>query len=134
MDESVSEICGPKGSNGPDRPAVRHGTEDGSVILGGRRVPVRRPRVRAADGSGEIAVPAYELFNSTELLGEMAMARMLAKLSTRRYSAGLEPVGARSRRGSVTSKSAVCRRFVTATETALADLLARISPSSTWWR
>jgi hypothetical protein len=31
-----------------------------------------------------MAVPAYELFNSAELLGEMAMTRMLAKLSTRR--------------------------------------------------
>jgi hypothetical protein len=63
------------------------------VTLGGRRVSVRRPRVRATDGSGEVPVPAYELFSSTELLGEMAMTKMLAKLSTRRYRAGLEPVG-----------------------------------------
>jgi putative transposase len=124
MDESVSEICGPKGQHQSDREAVRHGTEDGSVTLGGRRVRVRRPRVRATDGSGEMAVPAYELFNSTELLGEMAMTRMLAKLSTRRYSAGLEPVGAEvDKVASSTSKSAVSRRFVAATETALADLL-----------
>ena len=124
MDESVTEICGPKGKHQPDREAVRHGTEEGSVTLGGRRVAVRRPRVRAADGSGEIGVAAYELFNSTELLGEMAMTRMLAKLSTRRYSAGLEPVGAEvDNVASSTSKSAVSRRFVTATETALADLL-----------
>jgi len=124
MDESVSEICGPKGKHQPGREAVRHGTEDGAVTLGGRRVAVRRPRVRAADGSGEIGVPAYELFNSTELLGEMAMTRMLAKLSTRRYRVGLEPVGAEvDKVASSTSKSAVSRRFVTATETALADLL-----------
>jgi putative transposase len=124
MDESVTEVCGPKGKHQPDRQAVRHGTEDGSVTLGGRRVPVRRPRMRATDGSGEIGVPAYELFNSTELLGEMAMARLLAKLSARRYSAGLEPVGAEVERvASATSKSAVSRRFVTATETALANLL-----------
>ena len=52
------------------------------------------------------------------------MTRMLAKLSTRRYSAGLEPVGAEvDNVASATSKSAVSRRFVTATETALADLL-----------
>jgi putative transposase len=124
MEGSVTEICGPKGRHQPEREAVRHGTEDGSVTLGGRRVPVRHPRVRATDGSGEIGVPTYELFNSTELLGEMAMARMLAKLSTRRYAAGLEPVGSEVERvASSTSKSAVSRRFVTATETALADLL-----------
>ena len=55
--------------------AVRHGTADGSVTLGGRRVPVRRPRVRTADDTAEVAVPAYELFASTELLGEMALQR-----------------------------------------------------------
>ena len=93
MDESVTALAGPKGKHDPDRAAVRHGTEDGSVVLGGRQVPVRRPRVRTADRSAEVAVPAYELFSLTELLGELALERMMAKLSTRRYRAGLEPVG-----------------------------------------
>src|SRR5665648_658341 len=48
-----------------------------------------------------------------------------AGLSTRRYPVGLEPVGHRvEQTGRSTSKSAVSRRFVAATETALADLLA----------
>jgi len=56
----------------------------------------------------------------------MAMKRMLAKLSCRRDQAGMEPVGAEvTARARSTSKSAVSRRFVTATETALAELLAR---------
>jgi putative transposase len=124
MEESVTALCGPKGKHDAGRSAVRHGAEDGSVTLGGRRIGVRRPRVRASDGSGEVPVPAYDLFSSTELLGEMALAKMMAKLSTRRYRAGLEPVGtnveatARS-----TSKSAVSRRFVGATEAALGELL-----------
>jgi hypothetical protein len=55
----------------------------------------------------------------------MAMERMLAELSTRRYRVGLEPVGARTEQAATaTSKSAVSRRFVAATETALAELLA----------
>ena len=125
MEESVTALCGPKGKHDAGRSAVRHGAEDGSVTLGGRRVGVRRPRVRASDGSGELPVPAYDLFSSTELLGEMAMAKMLAKLSTRRYRAGLEPVGtAVEAAATSTSKSAVSRRFVEATETALAELLA----------
>jgi putative transposase len=50
---------------------------------------------------------------------------MLAKLSTRRYQAGLEPVGSQvERTANSTSKSAVSRRFVAATEQALAELLA----------
>lgn len=125
MAESVTAVCGPKGKHQPERTAVRHGSEDGSVTLGGRRVPVRRPRVRAADGSGELRVPAYDLFAGTDLLGEMAMTRMLGKLSTRRYGLGLEPVGEQvTKTAKGTSKSAVSRRFVKATETALAELLA----------
>jgi transposase-like protein len=121
----VSAVCGPKGKHDPARTAVRHGTERGSVTLGGRRVPVERPRMRAADGTGELPVPAYELFSQTEVLGRMAMARMLGGLSTRRYPVGLEPVGQRVERSAgSTSKSAVSRRFVAATETALAELLA----------
>ena len=84
-----------------------------------------RPRVRAADGTGELPVPAYELFTSTEMLGKMAMERMLAGVSTRRYPVGLEPVGEQVEdEATSTSKSAVSRRFVAMTETALAELLA----------
>jgi putative transposase len=125
MEADVTAVCGPKGKHDPDRAATRHGTEAGSVTLGGRRVPVQRPRMRTADGSGEVLVPAYELFSSTELLGKMAMEKMLAGLSTRRYPVGLEPVGQRVEQTSrSTSKSAVSRRFVKLTETALGDLLA----------
>ena len=125
MTADVEASCGPKGRHDPARAAVRHGTEAGSVTLGGRRVPVSRPRMRATDGTGELPVPAYELFSKTEVLGRMAMERMLAGLSTRRYPAGLEPVGRRVETSArSTSKSAVSRRFVAATETALADLLA----------
>jgi transposase-like protein len=125
MEADVTAVCGPRGKHNPDRAATRHGTECGSVTLGGRRVPVARPRVRAADGSGEVAVPAYELFNGTELLGKMAMERMLGGLSARRYPVGLEPVGQAVEEVSrSTSKSAVSRKFVAMTGTALADLLA----------
>ena len=80
--------------------------------------------MRAADGSGELAVDSYQLFSSTEVLGRMAMQRMLAGLSTRRYRVGLEPVGQKvAKVAGSTSKSAVSRRFVAATETALAELL-----------
>jgi putative transposase len=124
--EDVDRMVGAKGRHNPDRTAVRHGTEPGQVTLGGRRVRVRRPRVRTADGSREVLVPTYQAFASTALLDELAVERMLAKLSCRRYQRGLEPVGSRADQASSgTSKSAVSRRFVAATERALAELLAR---------
>jgi putative transposase len=72
MEESVTALCGPKGRHDSSRTAVRHGDESGAVALGGRKVAVRRPRVRASDGSGEVQVPADDHFSSTEVLGEMA--------------------------------------------------------------
>ena len=125
MEDDVTAVCGPKGRHDPDRIATRWGHEPGSASLGGRRVPVSRPRMRAADGSGELPVASYEEFTGTEVMGRMAMERMLAGLSTRRYPVGLEPVGDQvEQTSSATSKSAVSRRFVKATETALRDLLA----------
>ena len=116
MEADVTAAAGPKGKHDPQRVAVRHGHERGSVTLGGRRVPVSRPRVRAADGSGELPVATYELFAGTELLGTMAMDRMLAGLSTRRYPVGLEPVGEQvTAAARSTSKSAVSRKFVAMT-------------------
>jgi putative transposase len=124
--EDVVRLVGPRGRHNPDRAAVRHGSEPGQVTLGGRRVRVRRPRVRTADGTGEVPVPTYQAFASTDLLGQLALERMLAKLSCRRYPAGLEPVGTDvERAATATSRSAVSRRFVTRTEHALAELLAQ---------
>ncbi len=125
MEADVAAACGPRGKHDPGRQANRHGSEAGSVTLGGRRVPISRPRVRAADGAGEVPIPAYALFSSTEVLGRMALERMLAGVSTRAYPVALEPVGAQVEAGGTsTSKSAVSRKFVALTETALADLLA----------
>ena len=126
MQADVTALAGPKGRHDATRTAVRHGRERGSVTLGGRRVSITRPRVRAADGAGELPVACYELFSSTEILGRMAMEKMLAGLSSRRYPVGLEPVGERvGETASATSKSAVSRKFVAMTETALAELLSR---------
>jgi putative transposase len=117
MAADVARLVGPKGRHNPDRAAVRHGNEPGQVTLGGRRVRIRRPRVRSADGTREVPVPTYQAFAATDLLGELALERMLAKLSCRCYPAGLEPVGGQVERAAAgTSNSAVSRRFVAATD------------------
>jgi putative transposase len=126
LEGDVDRLVGPKGRHQRDRTAVRHGTQPGRVTLGGRRVRVDRPRVRSADGVGELPLATWAAFASTELLDQLALERMLAKLSTRRYQHGLEPVGSQVEHTATgTSKSAVSRRFVAATEHALAELLAQ---------
>jgi putative transposase len=126
MAEEVEEICGPKGRHDPDRVAYRHGNDDGEVTLGGRRVPVERPRMRTKDGESELPVRTYEHFTSRDQLSRVVLERMLAGVSTRRYRRLQEPVGEQVEQAArSTSKSAVSRTFVTRTKEALLDLMAR---------
>jgi len=125
FDAEITAACGPKGKHNPDRSASRHGGGRGSVVLGGRRVPVTRPRGRTSDG-GEVPLATYDLFAAEDQLTEVVMERMLAGLATRRHVAAAEPVGSEvEAAASATSRSAISRRFVAQTKTALAQLLAR---------
>lgn len=120
MTAEVVELAGPRGKHDPARDAYRHGVEDGSVTLGGRRVPVARPRVRSLAGE-EVHLASYDTLTAVDLRTEHTVAAMLAGLSTRRYGAGLEPVGTEAQASaSATSQSAVSRRFVNATAERLA--------------
>jgi hypothetical protein len=58
----VTEVVGPKGKHDRDRTAKRHGHEDGSMTLGGRRVAVSRPRMRTLDDEHELPVQSYGYF------------------------------------------------------------------------
>jgi putative transposase len=126
MAEEVDEVVGPKGRHDRERSAVRHGHEGGEVTLGGRRVPVERPRVRATDGSGEVPLSTYRHFADRDPLTRLVLEQMLAGVSTRRFSRTREPVGrvvVDAERS--TSKSAVSREFVGRTSEHLKALMSR---------
>ena len=126
MEAEVDEVVGPKHARDPERSAVRHGHEAGQVTLGGRRVPVQRPRVRTADGSGEIGLATYAHFADRDPLTRVVLEQVLASVSTRRFLRTREPVGeqvAETERS--TSKSAVSRAFVHRTRQQLAQLMSR---------
>jgi putative transposase len=126
LELEVDQIVGPKGRWNPDRVAVRHGHEDGEVTLGGRRVAVKRPRVRTADGEGEVSLRSYEHFADRDQLGRLALERILAGVSARRYRRVQEPVGEQTAaRERSTSKSSVSRAFVDRTREALWHLMSR---------
>lgn len=137
VDAEVTEVAGARGKHDRDRTANRHGTEDGKVTLGGRRIPVRRPRVRTvADDKGierEVHLESYDTFASVDLLADHMVASMLAGLSGRRYSSALEPVGeAVEATASGTSQSSVSRRFITATAERLAEFRCRPLDDQRW--
>jgi putative transposase len=125
FEAEITEACGPKGKHDANRVAVRHGAEKGPVTLGGRRVSVTRPRARSTDGH-EVPLASYVHFAAEDLLTQLVMERMLAGVATRRHARIGEPVGERvTGSQKSTSKSAVSRRFVRQTETALGELMAR---------
>src|SRR4051794_20446148 len=126
MEAEVTEVVGPKGKWNPDRVAKRHGHDDGSMTLGGRRVPVRRPRVRRAEDEHELAVETYGYFADRDPLTRAVMARMLAGVSTRKFAQVGEPVGEEvEASSSSTGKTAVSEMFIERTRTALAELMSR---------
>jgi len=132
MESEVTEVAGPKGKHNAERTAYRHGHEDATVVLGGRRVQASRPRLRSTEDR-ELHLDSYDAFASADLLTAHTVAAMMAGLSTRRYENALEPVGtevtdtARS-----TSRSAVSRRFVTATAERLDEFRARPLGDAKW--
>src|SRR6476469_9068595 len=124
FDAEIAEACGPKGKHNQRRGAVRHGSEKGSVTLGGRRISVTRPRARTLDGH-EVPRSSSAHFAAEDVLTQVVMERMLAGLAPRRHARAAEPVGEAAGVQKSTSKSAISRRFVRQTDTALAELMAR---------
>jgi transposase-like protein len=122
FEEEVTRLAGPKGKHDPQRRAYRHGQEARQVTLGGRRVQVNKPRVRSINDQ-ELELRTFRTFAKRDLLNEAALGRMLAGLSTRQYSIGLEPIG--QVEALATSKSAISRRFIQATEQQLAEVFGR---------
>src|SRR4051794_499605 len=126
MELEVAEVVGPKGKHNPQRTATRHGHEDGSMTLGGRRVQVRRPRMRTADDERELPVKTYAYFADRDPLTRAVMDRMLAGVSTRKFARVGEPVGRDlEQMSSATSKSSVSELFIERTVTALEELMSR---------
>jgi putative transposase len=125
----IEAVAGPKGKHNPARIAVRHGTEESTLPMGGRRVAAKRHRVRAVDGSGELALQSWSTLANTDVLNEHTVAAVLAGVSTRDYAEVLEPTGTA---GSSTSKSAVSRRFIDATAKRLEEFRSRPLGDRRW--
>jgi transposase-like protein len=123
LERERTDAVGPRYAHLPARHARRTGSAPGELVLGGRRVHVRRPRARTLAGE-EIQLPSWAAFADEDPLHERAVEQMLVGVSTRRYARSLEPLAAPlPERG--TSKSAVSRRFVAATQKQMDEWLGR---------
>jgi len=117
LEADRTAICGPRYAHQTERDASRAGTVPSEVVLGGRKVALRRPRVRA--NGAEVPLPTFQLMASEDPLNRRVVEQMLVGVATRQYARSLEPLPATMpARG--TSKSAVSRRFVVKTTAQLA--------------
>jgi putative transposase len=125
MQAELTAVVGPKHAKLPGRCAVRHTPTPTSVVLGGRKVAISRPRASTVEGR-EVHLESYATFAQEDLLNQLVLERMLAGVATRRHRAAGEPVGdAVEAVASSTSKSAISRRFVQATGAQVAQLMGR---------
>ena len=123
LEEDRVRVCGARYVRDRSRTAVRGGHVMGELAMAGRRVRVRRPRVRSVDGR-EVALSTWERFACDDALTTRAVEQMILGVSTRNYDRSLEPApaGVESRG---TSKSAVSRRFIAATREVFTRITTR---------
>jgi len=126
----VESLVGPKKKHQTDRRRYRWGTAPAELTLGGRRVTLRRPRVReigkegAGRGGREVALQSVRHFESVDPLPERALEQMLLGISARRYERSLGPVP-KAWKPHGASKSAASRHVVAETRRRVTDFLRR---------
>src|SRR5271156_3664239 len=123
LEDDRTRLCGPRYEHDRDRRATRAGKAEGERAFGCRHIQVRRPRARSRDGA-ELPLPTWKHFADADPLTPRAVEQMVLGVSTRNYERSLEPTPA-SIESRGTSKSAVSRRFVHATDQPLTDMMGR---------
>lgn len=122
LEEDVAKYAGPKGKHKTaGRTGYRHGTEKTTVVMGGSKVRVDRPRVRALDG-GELPLETLGLFQNEDPLNEAILTKLLAGISTRKYARTANGGAADS---VCASKSEVSRRFIEGMDNLMKEFFTR---------
>ena len=106
IDEEVEQIAGTRYGHQADRQATRWGHDEGQVIYCGRKVAMRRPRVRSVEGR-EVSLQRYQAFQHPERMQAAVSQRILRRVSTRDYAGGPAVIG---RDPAHVEQSPVCSR------------------------
>src|SRR5262245_23229659 len=110
LEDEVTRLCGPRYERQPERRHTRYGHQRGVATLAGQKLPIERPRVRRADGGGEVALQTYKRLQSGDAMPQAVLRRMVRGVSTRDY----EDVIDAARDGFGVARSSVSRGFVRA--------------------
>jgi transposase-like protein len=124
LQQEVAALAGARYERG--RTYVRHGSNPGSVKLGGQRHAVRVPRVRSRDGD-EVPLPGW-LGLKAQAHDTVLLRRVLCGLSSRYYAAAADAWP-----GAIgLSKSSVSRRVVEASAAQLRAFQERDLSTQEW--
>jgi transposase-like protein len=123
MEQERTALCGPKWIPNPARQAGRHGHTKSLIVLGGRQIDIKRPRVRSG-GAGERELPSFQWAAARDPLDHHTLEAIACGVSTRNYPRSLDPI-APSEREVAISSSAVSRRFVAMSAEIVSTYLSR---------
>ena len=119
LDEEVVALAGPRHAHADGAAGMRHGSNPGTVVLDGQRVPIRVPRVRSE--KAEIPLRSYQTLHGTGTANEGLLRRVLYGISCRNYEAA-----ARAIPGAIgLSSSSVSRGFIEASAAKLKEFQER---------
>jgi putative transposase len=121
LEDEVVRLCGRRYERRPDRAHTRYGRQRGVATLAGQKLPIDRPRVRRADGGGEVALETYARLQSGDAMPEAVLRRMVRGVSTRDYEGVIDV----ARDGFGVAKSSVSREFVRASAAGVKALAER---------
>lgn len=121
MEFEIAGIAGAKGKHEKERTYSRWGSNTGSVVIDGAKVPCAVPRVVSAKNHRSHSLQSYGFFRQGGELVKRAYRDLIRGISTRRFAEG---VGAFVK-GYGLSPSSVSRRMVTATARKVEELFTR---------
>jgi len=119
LDEEVVALAGPRHAHADGATGMRHGSNPGTVVLDGQKVPIRVPRVRSEQA--EIPLRSYQTLHGTGAADEGLLRRVLYGISCRNYESA-----ARAIPGAIgLSSSSVSRGFIEASAAKLKEFQER---------
>jgi transposase-like protein len=114
-----STLAGPRYAHADGATGTRHGSNPGTVVLDGQRVPIRVPRVRSEQA--EMPLRSYPALHGTGEADDALLRRVLYGISCRNYESA-----ARAIAGAIgLSSSSVSRAFVEASAAKLKEFQER---------
>lgn len=120
IDEEVEQYTGPKDQHNPERQGHRWGSEEGYVVFSGKKVPLKRPRVRTVDGK-ERTLERYGLFQTPAAMQESVGEKVGCGVATRDYEKVIDDVCD----GYGVRKSSVSRHWKALSSERLAEFVER---------